>query len=110
MPELQALPIEAQVSPIFGIAIADMDGDTHLDIVLGGNFYALKPEVGRQDANFGVFLKGNSSRNFQYLSPKESGIYLRGEVRDMEVFEGRDKKPLLMVARNNDSVLTFKRN
>ncbi|MEL6252296.1 MAG: VCBS repeat-containing protein [Bacteroidota bacterium] len=109
-PTLQALPIEAQVSPVFGIAIADMDGDTHMDIVLGGNFYALKPEVGRQDANFGVFLKGNSSKNFQYLSPEESGIYLRGEVRDMKVFEGKDSKPLLMVARNNESVLSFKRN
>ncbi|MDW3645680.1 MAG: VCBS repeat-containing protein [Bacteroidia bacterium] len=109
-PKLQALPIEAQVSPVFGIAIADMDGDEHLDIVLGGNFYALKPEVGRQDANFGVFLKGNSSKDFQYLSPEESGIYLRGEVRDMKVFKGKDNKPLLMVARNNDAVLTFKRN
>ncbi|MEM8890756.1 MAG: VCBS repeat-containing protein, partial [Bacteroidota bacterium] len=109
-PKLQALPIEAQVSPVFGIAIADMDGDTHLDIVLGGNFYALKPEVGRQDANFGVFLKGNGSKDFQYLSPRESGIYLRGEVRDMEVFKGKDNQALLMVARNNDAVLTFKRN
>jgi enediyne biosynthesis protein E4 len=41
------LPVEAQVSPIFTIVIDDLDGDGMADLFLGGNFYGLKPEVGR---------------------------------------------------------------
>ncbi|MGI8636694.1 MAG: FG-GAP-like repeat-containing protein, partial [Segetibacter sp.] len=44
--ELAALPIEAQISPVFGIVADDLDGDGKMDIWLGGNFYALKPQVG----------------------------------------------------------------
>ena len=56
--ELQALPNTAQLSPVFGIVADDIDGDGKMDIWLGGNFYALKPQAGRHNASKGVFLKG----------------------------------------------------
>ena len=71
--ELAALPLEAQLSPVFGIVADDLDEDRKTDIWLGGNFYALKPQVGRHNASKGsvserewwtvrlpIFLQGNA--------------------------------------------------
>jgi hypothetical protein len=106
--DLEALPIEAQFSPVFGIVADDLDGDGKMDIWLGGNFYALKPQVGRQNASKGVFLKGNGGKSFTYIPPKESGIKVEGEVRDAAVIQINGLK-YLIVGRNNASVLLFEK-
>jgi len=104
--ELQALPLEAQISPVFGIVADDLDGDGKMDLWLGGNFYALKPQAGRENASKGVFLKGNGERSFIYISPRESGIRVDGEVRDAGVIQVNRSKHLI-IGRNNASVLLF---
>lgn len=106
---LEALPIAAQVAPVYGIAIGDMNDDGHKDIWLGGNFYALQPQVGRFDASRGVFLAGNSGKQFEYIPPKESGIYVEGEVRDATVIS-TGASQVLLISRNNEEVLAFKKN
>ena len=107
--ELEALPFEAQLSPTFGIVADDLDGDGKIDIWLGGNFYALKPQVGRQNASRGVFLKGNGGKSFTYVPPPKCGIKVEGEVRDAKVVQVNGSKCLL-VGRNNASVLIFKKH
>jgi hypothetical protein len=105
---LASLPMEAQVSPVFGIVADDLDGDEKTDIWLGGNFYALKPQVGRHDASRGVFLKGNGGKAFTSVQTKEVGIYVGGEVRDAVVLpHGKSKR--IIIARNNNSVLVFEK-
>jgi hypothetical protein len=106
---LRPLPIEAQISPIYGIEIADIDGDGHPDILLGGNLYKTKPEVGRYDASYGAYLKGDGKGNFKSVSSKESGIKMDGQVRDI-VYLQTDQGELILAARNNDSILAFKKN
>lgn len=106
--ELEALPVEAQLSPVFGIVADDIDSDGKMDIWRGGNFYALKPQVGRQNASKGVYLKGNGGRKFTYISPRESGIKVEGEVRDAGVIPVNGSKHLI-VGRNNASVLLFEK-
>jgi len=105
---LSALPIEAQVSPVFGIVADDLDGDGKIDLWLGGNFYALKPQVGRHDASRGVFLKGTSGRSFIVQPPARSGIYVEGEVRDAVIIQSNHKRRMV-VARNNAKVLVFQK-
>jgi len=104
---LAALPIEAQIAPVFGIAVDDFDQDGFTDIWLGGNFYGLKPQVGRHDASRGVLLKGTGGRVFEYVPPQQVGIQLTGEVRDAVVIH-TDEGKVLLVARNNDKMLAFK--
>ncbi|MEJ7768105.1 MAG: VCBS repeat-containing protein [Chitinophagaceae bacterium] len=104
--QLEALPIEAQLSPVFGIVADDLDEDGKTDIWLGGNFYALKPQVGRHNASKGVYLKGRGGRAFTYVSPGESGIKAEGEVRDAGIIQIKGSKHLI-VGRNNASVLLF---
>ena len=106
--EMQPLPLEAQISPVFGIVAEDLDGDSKTDIWLGGNFYALKPQVGRLNASKGVFLKGSGGKSFTYVSPRESGLKVEGEVRDAATIDIKGFRHLV-VARNNAKVLVFRK-
>ncbi len=105
--KLEALPLPAQVSPVFTIIAEDLDGDGMCDLWLGGNFYGLKPEVGYNNSSKGVFLQGKGN-GFKYKSPAETGIEVSGEVRDAYTFNSPDGFRLL-VARNNEGVLVFER-
>ena len=105
---LEALPVEAQVSPVFGIAVADFTGDGVPDIWLGGNYYALKPQVGRQDASRGVLLAGSQDKHFRAVPSRASGLRVTGEVRDAVVLSTGESKTLL-VARNNAALAAFKK-
>ncbi|MBK8566499.1 MAG: VCBS repeat-containing protein [Saprospiraceae bacterium] len=103
---LEALPLEAQVSPVFGIAVDDFNVDGKQDIWLGGNFYGLKPEVGRHDSSRGVLLTGDGQGGFVSIKKSESGIYINGEVRDAAVFPTQNGK-MLLVARNDAEALIY---
>ena len=103
---LKSLPVEAQVSPVFGIAVHDFDSDGKKDILLGGNFYALKPQVGRMDASKGLLLRGEDGREYSSVVASESGVFIRGEVRDIALVSSAGGHKVA-VARNNDSLLLF---
>ena len=105
--KMEPLPVHAQVSPIFGICVADFDDDNVKDIWLGGNFYGIKPQVGRHDSNHGVFLRGLGGRKYEYIQPQKIGIYVKGEVRDVKLISARPSA-IMLVARNNASILAFK--
>lgn len=101
--ELKPLQNEAQLTPIFAFEIGDLDGDKITDFYVGGNFYRLKPEVGRHDGLQGGYFKGLGDGTFKYILPQKSGILVRGEVRDAIMIDNQ-----LIVSRNNDSVLIYK--
>lgn len=103
---LVALPTAAQLSPVFGILADDFDGDGNMDIWLGGNFYAMKPQVGRHNDSRGVYLRGNTGKTFTYIP--QSGLYVEGEVRDAAMIQSKYGKRLF-IARNNAKVLVFEK-
>ena len=104
----QPLPMRAQLSSVYAILVSDFNNDKHKDIFLGGNFYGLKPEVGRYDASYGVTFLGNPKKNkgFTYLTPQESGFFIRGEIRDAREIKMKHKN-VVVVARNNDKLNVF---
>ena len=73
---------------------------------MGGNLYAVKPEVGRYDANYGLLLKGKGDGSFDVVPSVESGFFLKGEVRDLVSLK-RGNESLLLVAKNNDAMQLF---
>jgi hypothetical protein len=104
--DLRALPVEAQFSPVYGISIADLDDDGKMDILLGGNFYRAKPDVGRYDASYGLFLKGAGNGDFMAVKTSASGFRVDGEVRDLKLLT-TGRRRILIAARNNDAVAVF---
>ncbi|QEC68200.1 hypothetical protein FRZ67_13140 [Panacibacter ginsenosidivorans] len=97
------LPASAQLSCMYAIAAADFDKDGNTDILMGGNFYESKPEAGIYDASYATVLKGDGKGNFTSLTPQQSGISIKGAVRDMQLIK-KGKKELIIVAKNNDQV------
>ncbi len=101
--ELKPFFYEAQMSPVFAIEIADLDQDNILDIYLGGNFYKLKPEIGRHDGFDGGYFKGLGKGKYAYISSIKSGILTKGEIRDARKIDGN-----LIIAVNNQNTISYK--
>lgn len=102
---LESLPAEAQFSPIFAFETGDFDKDGIKDFYAGGNFYRLKPEVGRHDGLQGGYFKGLGKGKFKYILPHISGLQAKGEVRDAITINNQ-----LLIARNNAAIISFKKN
>jgi hypothetical protein len=79
--EARPLPIEAQFSPAFGVAVGDLDGDGHDDVLLSQNFFATNPEMARADAGRALVLKGDGKGNLTSVPGHVSGIMVYGEQR-----------------------------
>ena len=107
--KMMPLPTAAQLAPIYAIETIDLNGDGNLDLLLGGNLYNVKPEVGRYDATDGVVLLGNGDGTFSAMDDTESGFNAPGEIRAIKSIN-INGNPSIVVARNNDSPLIFQMN
>jgi hypothetical protein len=104
---LVPLPREAQLAPVYGILADDVDGDGRTDLLLGGNFDGVKPEIGRLAASYGLLLRGTASGAFAPVPARESGFRVQGQVRDIQRLRTRDGVRYV-VLRNNDRPLVFR--
>jgi hypothetical protein len=96
------LPTAAQLSPMYGIAVADVDKDGKTDILAGGNFYQSKPEAGIYDASYGVLLKGDGTGHFTAVTAQHSSIQIKGAVRDIITLKAGKKKLMLYTCNNSE--------
>jgi hypothetical protein len=72
-------------------------------VVLGGNLYNAEVETPRNDASYGLWLKGDGKNGFTAQLPRESGLVLRGDVRNMKEIKVGEQTHLL-VAKNNQAI------
>ncbi|WP_247232861.1 VCBS repeat-containing protein [Telluribacter sp. SYSU D00476] len=100
--EMKALPLEAQLSPIFGISTVDYNGDGSKDILLAGNFFDVLPELGRYDSNYGLVLRSKGNHEYEAVKPSETGFRLSGQIRRMQMVRGNGAQRWLVLAKNND--------
>jgi len=75
------LPMEVQSSPVFVISSLDFNKDGHKDLFLGGNQYQSRLKFGRNDANYGLLLKGNGKGDFKMIPQYQTGLKLKGDCR-----------------------------
>lgn len=80
--QAQALPTSAQVSPIYAVSSQDVDKDGDLDLIMGGNLYGVKPEIGRFDASYGHILINDGSGSFEDKAV-DYGLSVSGEMRSI---------------------------
>ena len=106
--ELVPLPWQAQLNPQFTVAVGDANGDGLRDLWLGGNIYGLSPQVGRGDAGRGTLLLNRGNREWEYVSPEEAGVRVTGQVRDATYLDLADGSRVLLVARNDDTLKTYR--
>jgi hypothetical protein len=106
---LQALPYQAQYSPIRGIEVSDFDRDGKVDILLAGNFFDSLPEWGRFDANYGVMLQGLGKGKFAVKTSQLTGFKTMGQVRKMAIAKGKGGN-FVVLAKNNDKAQVFQVN
>ncbi|WP_420603028.1 VCBS repeat-containing protein [Flagellimonas sp.] len=99
-----ALPMEAQLSPVYGIISQDFNGDGHKDVLLAGNFYGTRVKYGRYDASKGTLLLGDGKGNFSGVGSSGSGLNVDGEVRDLALLNLADDKRVVVFVKNNAPV------
>ena len=95
------LPLQAQFSSINSIVVNDFDDDMNLDILIAGNLYQSEVETPRNDASYGMVLKGNGKGDFTPVDYQKSGVYIKGDVKKMKSISSKNKSSIL-IAKNND--------
>ena len=103
------LPVLAQIAPIMGIIISDLNGDGNKDLIVAGNMWGAEVETTRYDAGTGLVLLGDGSGNFTTLSPWQSGFYLGGNVHDLlSISDKNQADQIIISAVNNAAIQIFK--
>lgn len=104
--KMEALPPKAQLSPMYGIEIQDLDGDEKPEIIMGGNLYDVKPHIGPYDASRGVIIS-HKNNELKSWSIESSGLNVDGEIRKIKSLE-IDNEMYIIVVRSNDSPVILK--
>jgi hypothetical protein len=100
------LPQLAQISPIRGIVVHDVDGDGNLDLIVAGNLYATEPNTPPADAGNGLWLKGDGHGHFAPVPPRESGFLSPRDVAGLALMKTPAGSAVL-VANTGDSLQAF---
>ena len=107
--ELSNLPISAQMSPLYKIISDDFNSDGNLDLLLAGNFFGMRIDFGRLDANKGLILLGDGKGNFTTLPGYKSGLKIRGEVKDIASVNLASGLKMFVFTINNDSIKLYQK-
>lgn len=107
--EPRRLPAPAQWSPVFGIAIADFDGDGLSDVVLAQNQFSVRPDDSRQQSGRSLLLRGDGRGGFTVESSVLSGLAVDGEQRGAAAGDfDEDGRPDLVIAQSAGPTRLFR--
>jgi enediyne biosynthesis protein E4 len=99
---VKPLPVYVQLSSVNAICVSDINKDGRQDLLLGGNMFTFPPQFGRLDASYGHVLINKGSGEFAYMESKQTGIMVKGEVKDIKEIKTRQGTNFLFT--QNDSI------
>ncbi|TRX59922.1 hypothetical protein FNH22_07665 [Fulvivirga sp. M361] len=99
----EPLPLEAQYAPIYDYLVMDGNSDGIKDILSVGNFSYTKPEIGRYDANDGLYFKGLGKGKFSW---QPTAFEYEGDARRICRIKTKNHD-LLIVALNDQKPKVF---
>ncbi|MCX6316390.1 MAG: hypothetical protein NTW29_03820 [Bacteroidetes bacterium] len=100
---VEALPQEVQLSSLNAVCLTDINKDGKTDMLLGGNLYNFPPQFGRLDGSYGQVLLNNGKGGWKVEGPAETGVLMRGEVKDIREIG----KKYIVITMNNERPLLF---
>ena len=100
----QQLPNHMQQAPLMGFSEINVEGGTRF--IYAGNFYPAEVETVRYDGGIGGLVSWNE-KTFESMHPIESGLYLDGDVRHMEVIKLANNRQVVIAACNNSTPQVF---
>ena len=106
---IKELPTAMQLSSINAIKVIDFNNDGYPDIIAGGNCFDLLPQFCRLDASYGHVLINDKKGKYFELPVTKTGIYLKGQTRDIISFNFK-KESYLLFLENNDYPVMYKIN
>ena len=106
----QALPIEAQVSPVKDALVDDFNNDGFKDIIIVGNHYGVEVETVRYDAGYGLLLLGDGKNNYKPSEPSNSGVHIPLDSRSIRPLNINNEKDIIVITNNNDALILFQKN
>jgi hypothetical protein len=96
------IPFQAnlQVSPLMAFLSYDFDDDQNQEVLVGGNFFGVKPYHGRFDSFSGALIKNENT----VILGNEIGLdFAQKSIRHLNIIYLKNK-PYLMATFNNDAV------
>jgi hypothetical protein len=102
---LQALPMEVQFSCVKAILVQDLNGDGKKDLVLAGNDAGFMPQYSKLDASFGHVLINQGNGQYLRMENRDSGFFVRGDVKSLITLPVNGKKSLLVTINNQKPLL-----
>ncbi len=80
---VKKLPKLAQSFPVYAILPIDLNSDGNLDLIVGGNQSYSRIRIGKIDAGLGLVMLGDGKGNFETISPTESGLAIKGDIKSL---------------------------
>lgn len=100
--EIRPFIDKVQFSSIAGVTSVDINGDGHLDLIMGGNDFNFKPQFSRLDGAYGHVLLGDGNLNFEWQDYKDSGFFVREEIKHIRNFTDKNGNKYIILAINNE--------
>ncbi len=97
----RALPMDAQIGPVYGLLPGDHNGDGHPDLLLTGNSYATEVSTGRYDALTGLLLAGDGTGRFRPVRSAATGFRADGDAKGLTVLHLTTGARVVLVANNS---------
>jgi len=102
---IQKLPARVQLSSVNAIESTDINSDGQTDLIMGGNKFGFPPQFGRLDGSYGEVLLNEGQGRWNRADPVQSGMTVRGEIKDIKIIQGKDRRYMLIVKNDDYPVL-----